>query len=243
MRCTWEALHRSLMRRAESPAAHRAFRKEIQIYVMFEPFEHPVALVNYLTGTCRDLDYKDRIYKSLAWMAQTTGHMSVAMVLLWLGLWPGLDALYRRQQKGHPGEAEELVSEIWDCFAIVLDRAELSRIHRVAATLIRNTERTLRAARRKEFPERKDLIAPETSRIRSDISELGLVPGLSPEQEISRLRTVIADLVGDDADLVIRAVVYGENHRELSQLLKISHEATRQRFHRAVVRLRAHLEK
>lgn len=54
---------------------------------------------------------------------------------------------------------------------------------------------------------------------------------------------MIAEVVGKDADLVIGAVLYGENHRELGGRLGLTHENARKRYQRAVKRLRAELEK
>ena len=252
MRRTWEALHQSLARRADSLDAHRSFNKARQQRVELEPFEHPAALVDYLNDKGGNWDHKDRIYAALVEMAQAEGRMGLAMALLWLGLWPGLDAIYRRNLKHHRNDPGELVSEIWDRFIIAVGRADLGRINRVAATLIRNTERLVgwwrqrgwnEDASKNELPEDDDLFAPGTIERRPDISDLGLPPGLSPDDEVARLREVIAEVVGDDADLVIGAVIYGENHRELGERLGMTHETARKRYQRAVKRLREHLQK
>jgi len=252
MRRTWQALHEGLAHQANTLEAHRKFNRERQRRIVLDPFEHPAALVDYLNSKGGDRDQKDRIYAALVEMAQAEEQVGLAMALLWLGLWPGLDAVYRRNLRHHLNDPGELVSELWDRFVIAVGRAELGRINRVAATLIRNTERTMgwwrqrgwdEDAKKNELPEDDDLTAADTIEHRPDISDLGLPPGLSPDQEVARLRKVIAEVVGKDADLVIGAVLYGENHRELGERLGLTHENARKRYQRAVKRLRTELEK
>ena len=252
MRRTWQALHEGLARQADTLEAHRTFNNERQRRVDLEPFEHPAALVDYLTTKGGDLDHKDRLYGVLVEMAQAEGKMDLAMALLWLGLWPGLDAIYRRNLKHHRDDAGELVSEIWDRFVTAVGRADLGRINRVAGTLIRNTERLVgwwrqrgwnEEAAKNELPEDDDLAPAEGIERRPDFSDLGLPPGLSRIEEVERLRAVIAEVVGDDADLIIGAVIYGESHREVGERLGVTYENTRKRYQRAVKRLREHLQK
>ena len=49
---------------------HRVFKTERQRQVELEPFEHPVALIDFLTTKGGDLDQKDRIYAALVRTAQ-----------------------------------------------------------------------------------------------------------------------------------------------------------------------------
>ena len=70
MRRTWQALHESLARWADSLDTHRVFKTERQRQVELEPFEHPVALIDFLTTKGGDLDQKDRIYAALVRTAQ-----------------------------------------------------------------------------------------------------------------------------------------------------------------------------
>lgn len=252
MRRTWEALHESLTRRANSLDSHQTFNTERQRWVELEPFEHPAAVVDFLNDKAGDRDHKDRVYATLVEVSQAEGKMCLATALLVLGLWPGLDAIYRRNLKHHRNDPGELVSEIWDRFVTAVGRADLGRINRVAATLIRNTERLVgwwrqrgwnEDAIKNELPEDDCLTRAEGSEQRPDISDLGLPPGLSFEQEAARLQAAIAKAVGDDANLVIGTAVYGESHREAGERLGLSHANARKRYQRAVNRLRAQLKK
>lgn len=73
---------------------------------------------------------------------------------------PGLDALYRRLLRHFRAEPEELVAEIAARLTRGVDRLDLSRVSRVAATLLRNIERDIRrdlAARRYEASLQADM--------------------------------------------------------------------------------------
>jgi RNA polymerase sigma-70 factor (ECF subfamily) len=72
-------------------------------------------------------------------------------------------------------------------------------------------------------------------------SVFGLPAGLPPEAMIAGIRAWLVPVVGDDADLVLGATVYGETQRELADRLRIPHEAARKRFQRAMNRIRRRL--
>ena len=254
MRTCWEALHASLTRSTETLEAHEQFGEMRRREEALRRFEDPARLVDHLTEPGGDLDEKDRIYARLVAHAQGAGDdATLAAALLWLGLWPGLDAIYRRHLRRHLDDPGALVSELWDRFTAAVHRADLGRIGRVAATLLRNTERTLKdRARRAWEDEARCVELPDEDALPDagagprawSPSDLGLPPGLSPEEEARRLRALVAEIVGDDdADLVIGAVLYGETQKELGERLGITHAAARKRFQRALRRLREHLQK
>lgn len=250
MRTCWEALHQSLVHSVDTPEAHRDFNEARRRRQELEPFEHPAALVDYFADRDGDRDDKDRIYGALVELAQAQGDdATLPTALLFLGLWPALDAIYRRNLKHHRNDPGELVSEIWDRFTTAVQRADLVRIQRVAATLTLNTRRTLRygrqrrwddSARQEELPD--DDVLGDGSTAALGPSDLGLPPGLDPDEEIQRLRAVLVEVVGADADLVIGKVLYGVTQLEMSEQLGITHAAARKRFRRALGRLKAHLE-
>ncbi|MBK8011733.1 MAG: hypothetical protein IPK13_10295 [Deltaproteobacteria bacterium] len=72
-------------------------------------------LVGHLTDRRGDLDEKDLIYAALVRSVQAGAtEAELASALLWLGLWPGLDAIFRRRLSLYLRAPEELVSEISD---------------------------------------------------------------------------------------------------------------------------------
>jgi len=250
MRTCWEALHASLERSLETLEAREEFEAAGRRRAELRPFAGPGALVDHLTDPGGDLDAKDRVLARLVEIVQERGgDASVATTLLWLGLCPALDVIYWRSIRHHVDDPGELVSELWDCFWLTVSRADLERINRVAATLVRNTERMLRGTRlrAREIEAQRDAM-PDDNRLedgepggRRDGSDRGIAPGLPPEVEAERLRGVIAEVVGDDAERVIGAAIYGESQRELADRLGLTHEVARKRYQRALARLRAHL--
>ncbi len=258
MRTTWEALHRSLVRSTESLNAHRIFEEIKESKPDLARFDAPTSLLDLLHGEDGDLDEKDLVLRALVELAQGRGEAAdLARDLLWLGLWPGLDAIYRRHLRHFRDRPEELVSEVGARFTDAVARVDLGRIRRVAATLVRNTEREVRAgekrawdaaARRSELPEGDELADGDhlsharLPRRPTGVSDLGLPPGMDPEDQLAAIRAFVAEVVGDDADLVIGAAVYGVSQRELAERLGLTHEAARKRFQRALARLRRHVE-
>jgi DNA-directed RNA polymerase specialized sigma24 family protein len=207
-------------------------------------FGDAVSLLEYLNSKTGDLDEKDALYAALVDIVQAKGEEAeLAMSLCWLGLWPALDAIFCRNLRYFVDAPDELVSEISSCFTSQVQRAGLSGISRVAATLTRSTERDLwdhRRAAQAEAGLRSDLSAEHGSKQsrRPEPSGLGIPSGLSPEDEIAAIRALLVPIVGDEADLVIGAAIYGENQRELAEQLGVTYEAVRKRFQRALDRIR-----
>ncbi|HHH31714.1 MAG TPA: hypothetical protein ENK57_25655 [Polyangiaceae bacterium] len=259
MRTQWEALHRDLVRSVNTLTARKSFERVRQTRRALRRFTAPGVLIEHLHRG-DDRDEKDRIYAALVELLQAGGdEAEVASTLLWLGLWPALDAIYRRRLRHFLNEPEALVSEIGARFTRVIHRADLRRINRVAATLTRNVNRDIgdalkrawaEQARRADLP-REDLDddhegstgdrrrARRSERLRTrGVSDLGLPPSLDPDDDVRALRTVLVEIVGGDAELVIGVAIHGESQRELGQRLGLSHEATRKRYQRAVARIR-----
>lgn len=267
MRVTWEALKQSLVRSVGTLGAKSQYESMRTRRRALRRFADAGALLAYLNdagGDSDEKDEKDRIYAALLEAARARGpdaELALALALVWLGLWPGLDAIYRRRLRDFIKKPEELVSEIGARFTAVVHGADLGRINRVAATLILNVERDVfeglkrkwaDEARRAALPrededdeddedtgDRRDARTSPLLRTR-DVSELGQPPRLDPDEDVRALRELLAGIVGDDADLVIGAAVYGESQREVGERLGLSHDAARKRFQRAMDRIRAH---
>ena len=144
MRARWESVRRSLASSVFTLQAEQEFRTFRALSPALGRFECPAALVAYLNDPGGDRDEKDAIYGVLVRAVQANGQwVEMATALLWLGLWPGLDAIHRRRLKWFVRQPDALVSEIGDRFSEAIARADLSRVHRFAATLVMNTERDL----------------------------------------------------------------------------------------------------
>jgi DNA-directed RNA polymerase specialized sigma24 family protein len=174
------------------------------------------------------------------------------MTVLWLALWPALDAVYRRLSRHFRDAPEDLVSEMTEQFTIAARRADMGRIQRVAATLVRNAERNVRARLRQTWRERRRLVpscdeqGPDdrdemeggVGNGASGLSPLGLPTGIGFHREVHLIREELLRLVGNRADLVVAVVILGEPQNEIAARLGISEAAGRKRVQRTLKRLR-----
>ena len=247
MRAGWEALHAGLAHSACTLKFARIFGEMKGRHPVLGRFADVCALLSYLTTRQGDLDEKDSIYALLLERVQARGNdAEVAMSLLWLGLWPALDAIFRRRLRWVSDSPDELVSELAYCFVTVTGSVNLARLHRVAATLTRSTERDLVQSRQRVWEEQKrsadlphELAEPV---VHPEISALHTRPSFEPEKEVVALYDWLAHVVGRDADLVLGVVVLGESQLQAAQRLSIDHGVARKRLERALCRLRRHLQ-
>jgi len=249
----WEKLYVSLLSQIDTKQSHKNFHKLRRRYQELVRFDDPAELKEYLNFNGGDLDEKDGIYSVLIQEVQKrSAESELSTSLLWLGLWPGLAAVYRRQLKYFARQPECLVSDIGYHFTTTIHRANLSRINRVAATLVRNVERDIIASKRKRWKyetRKKESKQNNYTQIASqhrapaEPTKLDLTPGLSTPGQVAEIEKQLGGIVGSDASLVVAAAVCGNSHRELSEQLGITHEATRKRYQRAVIQIREHFEK
>ena len=259
MRSEWEALHRSLVRFVGTKEAEKRFqtiRRRLRIIARFAGAQ---ALVDYLAHVGGDLDEKDRILTDLAFASRAGSSARLATALLLLGLWPGLDGAFRRRARIWSDHSSELAAEMVVRFTDQIRRLDRQRVRRVAATLVRSTEREVLRASIREQRRRRRISnmpievaegrtippwapeeIPSAARLAADLCPS--IGGGSIEREIGGLRAWIADFVGSDADLVIDAVVINRSRRELGAERGIDERAARKRLQRALGRLRRCLE-
>jgi hypothetical protein len=248
MRACWEALHASFVRSVTTLNADRSFRRARAEQTALARFESAAGLIEHLTSRSGNLDEKDAIYAVLVRAAQgRDAWAEVAKAILWCGLWPALDGIYRHRLRHFKAEPEELVEAISVAFTALVGRMDLGRVHRVAATLVRSTDRDLMDERRREWAEREHRDArreenppePETEPLRD--SDLGLPVGLSFDGELVALRARLLPIGGADTDLLLAVLVLDENQREAAERVGLTHEAARKRFQKAIARVREHL--
>lgn len=252
MRAQWESLHAGLVRSVRSLKHGVLFDRLREQHKALGRFADATSLLAYLTSRDGDLDEKDVIYASLVASAQARGVTSeLAIAILMLGLWPGLDAIYRRCFHLFDGDAAdvaaELASELSVRFTMIVGSADLTQINRVAATLIMNTKREVVEGRRRvwkddahhgELPE-DDAFVDGAAAAREP-SDLGMAPGHSADEERTAICRCLTAVVGRDAELVIAVVIDGENQREAGERLGLNHETARKRFQTAMGRIREH---
>ena len=177
-------------------------------------------IVEFFGNAAVELDEKDEIYRSLVALAQERDASSTPADVVFLGLFPGIDRGLRRVRRKTAVELDELVSLFWLALTRLILTARLSRINRVAATLVRSTERDvwrgLRAERGEPLealPASDSLPDPATW----GVAAFGFPRGLGTRIEARLLRRDLARLVGPDADLLIATAVLGETHQSLAR--------------------------
>jgi len=218
------------------------------------PFDAPGAVLAYLRRTPGELDAKDAILGELVAAVQRHQHRELATALLWLGLWPGLDAIYNRRLHHFPHNPEELVSLLAAAFTELVEGLDLSAVRRVAATLVRSTERELMASRRRAWDEEerrasdvereryfREMAVAEYTLANRVEATLGRRPGRDADDHASTVGAWLRPVLGDDTGLLLSVLIVEESQREAGMRLGLSHEAARKRFRRAVGALRQHL--
>jgi hypothetical protein len=255
MRASWEAFHASLSRSIRTLEAHRSFLEVKKAHAALAAFAEPGALVGFLNGRDGDLDEKDRLLALLVALVQRRRHPNLATALLWLGLWPGLDAVYRRRLKHFGGQPEELLPELAGAFTALVRRLRLHSVQRVAATLIRSTDRDLMERRKRVWAKavRAPTYPTEPRTFEGAVPELEdsgplkapcldstpcPIQGRFFDADVAVLHAKLEPLLGEDAALLIAVLILEETQAQAGKRLGLSHEAARKRLQRALARVR-----
>lgn len=253
MRLIWQGLHAKLSTSIDTLGAAKHFEAAKRECPEIRRFTDPAAALDFLHARDGDPEAKDRILAAFVEIAQSSGSgAEFAMTMLWLALWPALDAVYRRLSRHFRDAPEDLVSEMTEQFTVAVRRADMMRIRRVAATLVRNAERNVRARLRQAWQEQSRIVPlcdgegrdePDEfeGRLGSEMpgrSFFGLPEGIDFDREVHLIREELLRLVGNRADLVVAVVILGEPQNEIAARLGISEAAGRKRVQRTLKQLR-----
>jgi hypothetical protein len=259
MRSEWEALHTGLVRTIGTKQAKRLFDGLRRRGTAISKFDAPRELVEYLAHPGGDLDEKDLVLTELATVTTAGPTASLAMALLLLGLWPGLDAVFGRRARFCHDQTGELAAEMVASFTDHVRRLNPERVRRVAATLVRSTERDVLRASIRDLRRRRHVsgvpievaenIVAAASGVDESPSRSKAASSLCPkasndslDEQIAVLRSWLADLIGREADLVIDAILLRRTRLELGAERGIGKWAARKRLQRALLRVRKRLE-
>jgi hypothetical protein len=195
------------------------------------PFASPQSLLAHLHARAGSDEERDRMLGALVLAARRRAATAgLARDVLWLALWPGLTALFRRTATWVSDGEDEAAAEIAEEFAIAIDRLEVAGCHRIAATLLWNTRRQVHATLRVralwhalEAPFDEDAQAapdrPSTVEVVDALEDL--------EREL-----------GEDAQLFVACLVEGLTTREAACRCGCGREAVKKRLQRIAARLR-----
>ncbi|KAA0249824.1 MAG: hypothetical protein EDX89_23545 [Acidobacteria bacterium] len=239
MRARWEEIRVSLADSVITIEAEGAFKRAKEKEVALARFESPSSLLSFLTSREGDPDEKNAIYRVLVRNVQARADWAdLGTSLLWLGLWPGLDAVFQRNLRFFEQEPGELAARLCELMSLQVHRADLSRIHRLPATFLRNANRDLRRGRAREWAEScrlADLPSDDLLDTDGGVEDSWLVSAETGGG--SSLRAWLEAEVGRDADLVEAVAVHGETQKEAGARRGLTHAAARKRYRRALKQL------
>ena len=240
MRGHWERIHRGLNNTIRLPRMVRLYVEMARYRSPLAPFQTPHLLVEHLDRVRTDPIAND-VYRSMvdAWRRGPICYSEVAGQILWLGLWPLLNRLYWAQLGYWRDQENDLASEIGRCLTIVLRGTDLTRVDRVALTLIRNTQRDLIERRQAQ------LFGDD-----QDWSSLQLpwqsFMDASPNEAPARIVDVAGALkqcLGPDFDLAVAAYDSRCDYEQLTRQFGLEEEEIRRRIRRAWRRVRRQMKR
>ncbi len=242
MRAIWEALHTSLSRSVRSVGMATQFMEARRKHKALSGFQAPEDVIAYLHGRVGELDGKDDVVAALVALAQTDTHRDLGLHLALLGLWPGLDAAFRRRSRRLGQDQADLAAAMFDHFACQARELDLARVGRVAATLVRNTEREVTADLLDQVTQAGDAEDDLDLGCSSDDSVFALPSCADPEDQVRMLRERLRKIEGCDVDLVLSVSVVGLTQLEAAIALGLQPDSARKRMQRSCSRIRAFLE-
>lgn len=239
MRARWEEIRVSLADSVITIETELEFREAKEEAPALARFEDPTDLLSFLTSREGDLDEKDEILRFLVRAIQTgAGWADLAKSLLFLGLWPGLDGVFRKNFRFFAREPDELAAQLCALMSLQFHRADLSRVHRIAATLLLNANRDLRRKRSRTWAEDlRSTDLPPDDLFDTDQPVADSWHSRSGSSEDDPLRGWLRAEVGPDASLVEDVAIHGETQKEAGARRGLTHVAARKRYQRALGRL------
>lgn len=180
-------------------------------------------MLGWLHGPGGDPEARNKVLAHLLYLSKRgDAQGDLAVELLILALWPGLCAIRSRLRPCR--EIETLEADLLSQIATAIRRADPMHVTRVAATLLRNTERDLRRVYQREtrITQHKDEYAEFCQTLDDEADR--------PEAILATAETTL----GDDGVLLVLVHIAGFSQKEASTLVGISHEAARKRCQRAL---------
>jgi RNA polymerase sigma-70 factor (ECF subfamily) len=242
LRSSWPALHAQLLRSTTTLAFQRQFQAMCGDERTLAAFADPAALFDSLHGADGDPAARNVMLAALVRQAQAGAAAAVTVLLL--ALWPGLDAVHRRLARHFRADPDVFVSDIPARVVVGIHALDLTRVNRIAATLIRNCERDIvRSLQRRSAEASRHRPIDEELVFKSpDTSVLGLPEDLDADAVAACLIELLDPIVGADARLVVAIAVEGERQATATQVRGLKADAGRKRYQRALRRLRVRFE-
>ncbi len=237
MSFAWHEIRDHLMQSSSTLGFQRSFDALRRAQESIARFPDRAALLEALHRGPDGPAGKNRILRALIAAAQDDdGASDCAVTVLLLALWPGLDAIRRRAVARRIAPVDEIVSDILARTTEAIRSLDPDRVTWIAATVLRNVERDIIRARKREA---------ERQGVAAEIDPDGIPAAHGePDRALHRARLVddMRTLIGGDADLVNRVAVEGCSQAEAAVQLSLTEAAARKRYQRATRRLRDRLQ-
>jgi RNA polymerase sigma-70 factor (ECF subfamily) len=142
---SWSALHAHLLSQSCSLQFEEDYRRlRASAPEALLAVEVP-ALLSFLHSPTGDPEAKNMALRAIVAAMQADDRKSQSLTtLLLLALWPGMDAVRGRLLRFFRNRSAELDADLMGRMAIAIGDLDLTRVRRIAATLLRNLERDLR---------------------------------------------------------------------------------------------------
>jgi DNA-directed RNA polymerase specialized sigma24 family protein len=248
MRACWLALHASLTQSLNTSKSKKEFNEMKAGRDELAGYENAHELVAYLRDGKMEAASRNAPLRGLVAAAQSTDPWAgLARSLLLLSMMAALEATAGRK-RGRMC-AEEVMAEVVAEFYERIRRLDLDKDPKVAATLVKNTERGVgergskaRRAQAAEVHVDAETIVDERTEEPKEPAILGVRRANGEADAAMALHEWMTPVVGEkDADLVLGAVVAEQSQRELADELGVTHAAARKRLGRALDKLHDHL--
>lgn len=200
-------------------------------------FLDPAAVLEYLHRGHDAPECKNDVLAALVLAANTPSQTAkCAQTLLLLALWPGLDAVRRRLIWRWKRPPEDVAADVMAAACDAIAAMDLSRVNRIAATLLRNVERDIGRALRREadLHEQHAAVDPEQLTFQATTDQ--------PNRGAGHVAREVKGLIGRDAGLVLAVAWDEQTQAEAGAALGLSEAVARKRFQRATRRLRDALQ-
>ena len=234
MRAHWCALHFDLMRAANRLRFQTEFIAFRQGHTALCDVRDPADLMDRLHTPGGDPDKRNDILHALVIVAQDETAPQTATTLLMLALWPGLDAVHGRLCRDCPQDRAEIGGDIVAQMTFGIRHLDLAAVHKIAATLIMNTERDLRRAYLRVARQRCAAVPLE--------EHTGITSVAAPDDPTGspwHWEQLLPSVLGRDTALFVRIIRLGETQAEAARALGLSHDSARKRHQRAMQKLTA----
>jgi hypothetical protein len=236
MRASWSALHLSITRILNRSSSDAEFQLMRDGQPDLAPFASIASLMEHQHARCGDPAARFRVVRALVAAAQSNlRYRSTAHLMVIVALWPGLDPVFWRLNRGFPAARDDLPTELLARCGEAILVLDLNRVTAVGATLLRNVERDLR----------RDLIASrvidqahqpiDDPRVEPSIQALA-VPTSVGKTDITDF---LEGLTPKERQLLWRVFVLGETQEEAGLAIGLKPDAARKRYQRALAKLRA----